>query len=144
MHRHVGSHGNTSAGSSLSPSGGRQGRQEGGQRKRRRRRGKGAHGLETVSGMETEGSGIMTDQTQRHGMKGQMEETGMMLMPKMEAWHQLCVPVPIIRALSELGFTAPTDIQQQAIPIAMVGSRDVIGAAETVRYMQQSTLASNA
>ena len=85
--------------------------------------------------MEAEGSGIMTDQTQRHGMKGQMEETGMKTMPNMEAWHQLCVPVPIIRALSELGFIAPTDIQRQAIPVAMEGSRDVIGAAETVRYM---------
>lgn len=89
--------------------------------------------------MEAEKSGIMTDQTQQNGVKERMEETGMKTVPKMEAWHNLRVPVPIIRALSELGFTAPTGIQQQAIPVAMEGSRDVIGAAETVSYVYMSS-----
>lgn len=140
--RCVGVHGNPSAGSALSTSG-RQGRLESGQRRKRRRekwgRGKGARGSEAVSGTETEENEIMTEQTQENGMKEQMEWTGMKTVPKMEAWHNLHVPVPIIRALSELGFTVPTDIQRQAIPVAMEGSRDVIGAAETVSCVWQST-----
>ena len=50
----------------------------------------------------------------------------------MEAWQDMGVPLPIIRALKELGFTMPTEIQRRAIPVAMDTTRDVIGAAETV------------
>ena len=50
----------------------------------------------------------------------------------MESWQELGVPLPIIRALNELGFVTPTEIQRRAIPVAMDTTRDVIGAAETV------------
>ena len=46
------------------------------------------------------------------------------------------MPLPIIRALKELGFTLPTEIQRQAIPVAMDTDRDVIGAAETVSILE--------
>ena len=45
------------------------------------------------------------------------------------------VPLPIVRALKELGFTTPTEIQRRAIPVAIDSTRDVIGAAETVSNM---------
>lgn len=53
----------------------------------------------------------------------------------MEAWHEMTVPIPIIRALKDLGFTIPTEIQQRAIPVAMDTTHDVIGAAETVSQL---------
>ncbi len=37
---------------------------------------------------------------------------------------------PIVRALSELGYEAPTPIQRQTIPLLLTG-RDVVGQAQT-------------
>ena len=37
---------------------------------------------------------------------------------------------PILKALSELGYTAPTDIQKQAIPVILSG-KDLVAAAQT-------------
>ena len=37
---------------------------------------------------------------------------------------------PIVRAVTELGYTEPTPIQEQAIPVVMTG-KDVMGAAQT-------------
>ncbi len=51
----------------------------------------------------------------------------------MNAWEELGVPPPVVRALGDLGFTSPTEIQKQAIPPAITDQCDVIGAAETVR-----------
>ncbi|KAH0620399.1 hypothetical protein JD844_020807 [Phrynosoma platyrhinos] len=47
------------------------------------------------------------------------------------AWKGLFVPKPVLRALSELGFSAPTPIQALALPSAIRDSMDVLGAAET-------------
>ena len=60
------------------------------------------------------------------------DETGMETLSGMEAWREMGVPLPIIKALKDLGFTSPTVIQQQAIPVAMDTTSDIIGAAETV------------
>ena len=68
----------------------------------------------------------------------EVDESGMETVTGMEAWQEMGVPLPIIRALKDLGFTSPTEIQQQAIPVAMNTTRDVIGAAETVRYITSS------
>ena len=43
----------------------------------------------------------------------------------------MCEDEPVLRALLEQGFTAPTEIQLKAIPAVLRGN-DVIGAAETV------------
>ncbi|NXF38076.1 DDX24 helicase, partial [Nyctibius bracteatus] len=47
------------------------------------------------------------------------------------AWKDLFVPEPVLRALSYLGFSAPTPIQALALPPAIRDNMDVLGAAET-------------
>ena len=73
--------------------------------------------------------------TKRDGMEVQIDKSETETVVGMEAWEKLGVPLPIIRALKELGFTLPTEIQRQAIPIAMDTDHDVIGAAETVSLL---------
>ncbi|KAL7303794.1 hypothetical protein TKK_0003922 [Trichogramma kaykai] len=48
-----------------------------------------------------------------------------------EAWSALGVPEEIKRNLIEQGFLTPTKIQTLAIPPAIFGKRDILGAAET-------------
>ena len=50
----------------------------------------------------------------------------------MEQWEGVCEDPPVLKALLDQGFTAPTEVQQRAIPEVLRGN-DVIGAAETVR-----------
>lgn len=47
------------------------------------------------------------------------------------AWKDLCVPQPVLQALSYLGFSAPTPIQALALPSAIRDKMDILGAAET-------------
>ncbi|XDV42498.1 hypothetical protein PO909_011150 [Leuciscus waleckii] len=47
------------------------------------------------------------------------------------AWKDLFVPAPVLKALSALGFSAPTPIQALALPPAIRDRLDVLGAAET-------------
>ncbi|XP_056103541.1 ATP-dependent RNA helicase DDX24 [Rhinichthys klamathensis goyatoka] len=47
------------------------------------------------------------------------------------AWKDLFVPAPVLKALSALGFAAPTPIQALALPPAIRDRLDVLGAAET-------------
>lgn len=47
------------------------------------------------------------------------------------AWKQLFVPEPVLKALSKLGFSAPTPIQALALPPAIRDRLDILGAAET-------------
>lgn len=47
------------------------------------------------------------------------------------AWKGLFVPKPVLQALSELGFSAPTPIQSLALPPAIRDGMDILGAAET-------------
>jgi len=47
------------------------------------------------------------------------------------AWNGLGVPAPILRALGEQGFSAPTQIQALTLPAAIHGKKDILGAAET-------------
>ncbi|KAJ7345135.1 hypothetical protein JRQ81_001085 [Phrynocephalus forsythii] len=47
------------------------------------------------------------------------------------AWSGLFAPKPVLQALSELGFTAPTPIQALALPSAIRDGMDILGAAET-------------
>lgn len=49
----------------------------------------------------------------------------------MSAWKDLFVPAPVLKALSALGFSAPTPIQALALPPAIRDRLDVLGAAET-------------
>ncbi|XP_044016637.1 ATP-dependent RNA helicase DDX24-like, partial [Aphidius gifuensis] len=47
------------------------------------------------------------------------------------AWASLGVPSVIIKALKDQNFTAPTNIQSLTLAPAILGRRDVLGAAET-------------
>nr|CAB3236981.1 ATP-dependent RNA helicase ddx24 [Phallusia mammillata] len=47
------------------------------------------------------------------------------------AWNSLFVPEPILKSLSELGFSKPMPIQEQTLPVAIRDKRDILGAAET-------------
>uniref|UniRef100_A0AAY5EDQ2 ATP-dependent RNA helicase n=2 Tax=Electrophorus electricus TaxID=8005 RepID=A0AAY5EDQ2_ELEEL len=47
------------------------------------------------------------------------------------AWKDLFVPDPVLKALSKLGFSAPTPIQALALPPAIRDHLDILGAAET-------------
>ena len=49
-------------------------------------------------------------------------------------WLDLGTPGPVCRALSEMGFHSPTDIQRETIPVVIQGKKDVVGAAETVSF----------
>lgn len=46
-------------------------------------------------------------------------------------WMELGVSEPIIRALADKGFRHPTEIQTLSLPVAIMGKRDILGAAET-------------
>jgi len=49
----------------------------------------------------------------------------------LEDFVRLGLSAPILEAIGQLGFTTPTDIQQQAIPLLLEGNRDFIGLAQT-------------
>ena len=49
----------------------------------------------------------------------------------MTTFKQLGLSDNVLKALSELGFESPTEIQQQAIPQLLIGERDFIGLAQT-------------
>ena len=51
---------------------------------------------------------------------------------EMKEWVELGVPHPLMRALHDLKFYRPTEIQRRAIPLVARGNNDLIGAAETV------------
>lgn len=51
-------------------------------------------------------------------------------MPDMPSFEELGLSGPVLRAISRTGYTEPTDIQAQSIPIALEG-RDIVGASQT-------------
>ncbi|XP_060829180.1 ATP-dependent RNA helicase DDX24 isoform X2 [Bombus pascuorum] len=48
-----------------------------------------------------------------------------------QRWYMLGVPAPIIKALKDQQFHEPTPIQALTLPPAILGHRDILGAAET-------------
>ena len=48
-----------------------------------------------------------------------------------EVWSSLGVPPLIIKALQDQNFESPTEIQTLTLPPAILGRRDILGAAET-------------
>lgn len=47
------------------------------------------------------------------------------------AWSNFGIPDQIMEAISEQGFIKPTEIQQLTLAPALLGRRDILGAAET-------------
>lgn len=48
-----------------------------------------------------------------------------------QGWNGLGVPEPVLRAIAEKGFRSPTEIQALTLPSAIMGRKDILGAAET-------------
>ncbi|XP_050491285.1 ATP-dependent RNA helicase DDX24 isoform X2 [Bombus huntii] len=48
-----------------------------------------------------------------------------------QRWYMLGVPTPVIKALKDQQFHEPTPIQALTLPPAILGHRDILGAAET-------------
>jgi ATP-dependent RNA helicase DDX23/PRP28 len=48
----------------------------------------------------------------------------------MRSWKESIIPPAILGVIDEIGYTEPSAIQRQAIPIGMQ-NRDLIGIAET-------------
>ncbi|CAJ0600191.1 unnamed protein product [Cylicocyclus nassatus] len=51
--------------------------------------------------------------------------------PAQSSWDDLYLPEPVTKAIKELGFKVPTEIQRQVLPLAVRDRCDVLGAAET-------------
>ena len=49
----------------------------------------------------------------------------------MDSFDTLGLSAPILKAIGQLGFDIPTDIQSQAIPHLLQGDKDFIGLAQT-------------
>lgn len=47
------------------------------------------------------------------------------------AWSSMGIPTSIIKALADQNFHSPTAIQALTLPAAILGCRDILGAAET-------------
>ncbi|VDM78697.1 unnamed protein product [Strongylus vulgaris] len=47
------------------------------------------------------------------------------------SWEDLYLPEPVMKAIKDLGFQNPTEIQRQVLPLAVRDRCDVLGAAET-------------
>ena len=58
----------------------------------------------------------------------------------MSKWKDLFVPDPVLRALSDVGFDAPTPIQCLTLPAAIRDRMDILGAAETVSNRNKSAV----
>ncbi|XP_054740964.1 ATP-dependent RNA helicase DDX24 [Anastrepha obliqua] len=49
----------------------------------------------------------------------------------LEGWNGLGVPHAVLRAIADRGFKSPTEIQAMTLPAAILGKKDILGAAET-------------
>lgn len=49
----------------------------------------------------------------------------------MKGWNGFDIAEPILRVMAEKGFKEPTEIQALTFPAAIMGRRDILGAAET-------------
>ncbi|HRQ89122.1 MAG TPA: DEAD/DEAH box helicase, partial [Bacteroidia bacterium] len=48
----------------------------------------------------------------------------------MPSFEELGLSGPVLRAIARTGYTEPTPIQAQAIPVAL-GGQDIVGASQT-------------
>ena len=71
------------------------------------------------------GSGAEPDQAEADPQAEEPEEE-----PVRAVFADLGLSEPILRAIAEMGYTHPTPIQEQAIPVVLMG-RDVLGVAQT-------------
>lgn len=78
-----------------------------------------------------------TDDDSDHAEGIQQQDTGpeekksRLDSPDMSAWLNCYVPDAVLRALAELKFTEPTEIQAQTLAAAIRDHMDIMGAAET-------------
>lgn len=49
----------------------------------------------------------------------------------LKGWHGFGIAEPILKVMAEKEFKEPTEIQALTFPAAIMGRRDILGAAET-------------
>ncbi|XP_055372433.1 ATP-dependent RNA helicase DDX24 [Condylostylus longicornis] len=54
-----------------------------------------------------------------------------MSIDDLQHWNGFGIPETILKALAEKGFKSPTEIQSLTLPAAIMGKKDILGAAET-------------
>ncbi|XP_059609123.1 ATP-dependent RNA helicase DDX24 [Phlebotomus argentipes] len=59
------------------------------------------------------------------------EEDAMLTIEDLEDWQSFGLKEPLLQAIAENGFRKPTEIQSLTLPAALMGRRDILGAAET-------------
>lgn len=55
-----------------------------------------------------------------------------------KGWNGFGIAEPILKVMAEKGFKEPTEIQALTFPAAIMGRRDILGAAETGEYIKIS------
>lgn len=89
-----------------------------------------------------------SDKTEKHSEQADNSEPGVAPLPVEEeeadvsTWSEYRLHPKLIDGIRHLKFTTPTEIQKQAIPVALA-SKDVVAAAETVRgrsYMNPGSI----
>ncbi|XP_067627290.1 ATP-dependent RNA helicase DDX24 [Eurosta solidaginis] len=61
----------------------------------------------------------------------QLVKSSALSVDELEGWNGLGVPQTILRAIADKGFKSPTEIQAMTLPAAIMGKKDILGAAET-------------
>uniref|UniRef100_A0A1B0GME8 ATP-dependent RNA helicase n=1 Tax=Phlebotomus papatasi TaxID=29031 RepID=A0A1B0GME8_PHLPP len=59
------------------------------------------------------------------------QEDGFLKVEDLDEWHSFGLKEPLMQAIAENGFRKPTEIQSLTLPAALMGRRDILGAAET-------------
>lgn len=55
----------------------------------------------------------------------------MFISLRKQGWNGFQIAEPLLRVMAEKGFKEPTAIQALTFPAAIMGRRDILGAAET-------------
>src|SRR3954451_20913863 len=75
-------------------------------------------------------AGSPLETPRRPGLPGRARLRASWIPNTMTAFTDLGLAAPLLRALDDSGYTIPTPIQAQAIPIVLAG-RDLLGIAQT-------------
>lgn len=54
-----------------------------------------------------------------------------LFISNLQGWNGYQIAEPILKVMAEKGFKEPTEIQALTFPAAILGRRDILGAAET-------------
>ena len=79
---------------------------------------------------EDEADDVDTDRPELDPESDSEDDDDAELTPTGPTFADLGLPRDLLRAITDMGFVSPTDIQREAIPVLLEG-RDVVGVAQT-------------